>query len=120
NGRTPMQWNNDLQAGFTNGTPWIPLASNYSNINVENALQDSDSIFYHYQKLIDLRKRYDVITYGDYELLFKDHPQIFAYTRTWKDEKLLVLNNFYGKDVTIDLELDKSIGQPEILLSNYP
>lgn len=120
NGRTPMQWNNDLQAGFTNGTPWIPLASNYSDINVENALQDSDSIFFHYQKLIDLRKKYDVITYGDYELLFADHPQIFAYTRNWNDEKLLVINNFYGKDVTIDLELEKSIGQAEILLSNYP
>ncbi|WP_338471612.1 alpha,alpha-phosphotrehalase [Niallia sp. XMNu-256] len=119
NGRTPMQWSTDEQAGFTSGTPWIGVAENYLEINAEKALQDQDSIFYHYQKLIQLRKQYDVITYGDYQLLFENDPQIFAYTRNWNGEKLLVISNFYGKEVTVDLRSEKINTQPEILLSNY-
>lgn len=120
NSRTPMQWSADKHAGFTSETPWIPLAANYETINAENAVEDKDSIFYHYQELIQLRKKYDIITYGDYQLLFADDPQIFAYTRNWNGEKLVVVNNFYGEDITIDLQLDKMMAQPEILLSNYP
>lgn len=119
NGRTPMQWSNAEGAGFTSGTPWIEISNNYPEINAEKALQDQDSIFYHYQQLIQLRKRYDVITYGDYVLLFADDPQIFAYTRNWNGEKLLVISNFYEKDVTVDLLSEKTSSQPEILLSNY-
>lgn len=119
NGRTPMQWSDDEQAGFTSGTPWIGVADNYSEVNVEKTLQDQDSIFHHYQQLIQLRKKYDVITYGDYVLLFADDPQIFAYTRNWNGEKLLVISNFYGKEVNVDLESHMTDRHPEILLSNY-
>ncbi|WP_018393473.1 alpha,alpha-phosphotrehalase [Bacillus sp. 37MA] len=119
NGRTPVQWSDDEQAGFTSGTPWIGVADNYPEVNVEKTLQDQDSIFHHYQQLIQLRKKYDVITYGDYVLLFADDPQIFAYTRNWNGEKLLVISNFYGKEVNVDLEAHMTDTHPEILLSNY-
>jgi len=119
NGRTPMQWNSKKHAGFTTGTPWIDAASNFTEINVEKALENKESIFYHYQKLIELRKEYDIITYGDYQLILEDDPQIFAYTRNWNEEKLIVISNFYDKEVSVDLQLDKALGNPEILLSNY-
>ncbi|WP_067726324.1 alpha,alpha-phosphotrehalase [Oceanobacillus damuensis] len=120
NARTPMQWSNEEHAGFTTGTPWIATADNYPEINAEKMVNEPDSIFYHYQQLIELRKKYDIITYGDYQLLFEDDPQIFAYTRNWNGEKLIVINNFYGEEVTVDLQLEKNIINPEILLSNYP
>ena len=113
-----MQWTKEPHAGFTKGTPWIGVADNYSEINVENALEDSNSIFYHYQKLIQLRKQYDIITYGDYKLLLDADPQIFAYTRNWENEKLLVISNFYGKDAVVNLQFEEE-KEPEILLSNY-
>ncbi len=69
NARTPMQWNAAEQAGFTNGTPWIKVNPNYKAINVEQALADPDSIFYYYQKLIQLRKENPVFVYGSYDLL---------------------------------------------------
>ncbi|MCF3944117.1 alpha,alpha-phosphotrehalase [Oceanobacillus alkalisoli] len=119
NGRTPMQWSAKDQAGFTTGTPWIDVAANYPEINTENALEDPDSIFYHYQQLIALRKKYDCITNGDYQLLLEDDPQIFAFTRNWNEERILVVSNFYGKDATVDLQLEKAQAAPEILLSNY-
>jgi trehalose-6-phosphate hydrolase len=121
NSRTPMQWDDSEHAGFTTGTPWIRVADNYKQINVKKVLEDPTSIFYHYQRLIQLRKQYDIITTGDYQLLLADHPQIFAYLRNGKKEKLLVVNNFYGKETTFvlpdDVEIDGYAG--EILLSNY-
>jgi len=88
NSRTPMQWNSDVNAGFTKGTPWIDLADNYQDINVEQALKDPNSIFYHYQKLIQLRKEYDIITLGDYQLILPDDQAIFAYIREYNNERL--------------------------------
>lgn len=120
NSRTPVQWDTSNHAGFTEGTPWIPVASNFQDINVENALLDKDSIFYHYQKLIQLRKEYDVITNGDYELILADHPTIFAYLRTNQEDKLLVINNFYGEEALFDLPFEEKGMKGEILLSNYP
>ncbi|RKD23660.1 trehalose-6-phosphate hydrolase [Caminicella sporogenes DSM 14501] len=121
NSRTPMQWNSDENAGFTVGTPWISLAKNYKEINVEKALKDEDSIFYHYQKLINLRKEYDVIAYGDFKMILKEHNDIFAYIREYKNEKLLVVNNFYGKYTMFELpdELDFKEYKSKVLLSNY-
>jgi trehalose-6-phosphate hydrolase len=122
NSRTPVQWDGSENAGFTTGTPWINPASNYKEINAKNALKDKNSVFYHYQKLIQLRKEYDIITTGDYQCILQDHQDIFAYIRNGKNEKLLVINNFYGKETTfklpenIDVENDTS----EVLLSNYP
>lgn len=118
NSRTPMHWSNEEHAGFTKGTPWINPASNYREINVETELQKSNSIFNHYQKLIALRKEYDIITYGDYQLLLDEDPQIFAYTRNWNGEQLIVVNNFYGKEVIVDLPIEWN-ENTEVLLSNY-
>jgi trehalose-6-phosphate hydrolase len=121
NSRTPVQWNSSKHGGFTTGTPWIDVAKNYQTINVEEALKDRDSVFYHYQKLIQLRKTYDIITDGTFELILKDHPDIFAYFRHGDNEKLLVVNNFYGKETVFELPNDYDVSdyQAEILLSNY-
>ncbi|WP_374017097.1 alpha,alpha-phosphotrehalase [Paenibacillus thiaminolyticus] len=122
NSRTPMQWNRSAHGGFTKGTPWIQAAPNYPEINVEAALQDRESIFYHYQKLIQLRKQYDIITYGDYRLLLAEHEQVFAYARQWQNETLLVVNNFYREPVTLtadEIGMSPEHGKGGILLSNY-
>lgn len=121
NSRTPVQWSGEPHGGFTNGTPWIHVASNYDSINVEKALKDEKSVFYHYKKLIELRKKYDVITDGDYELLLPEDRQIFAYVRNTEDEKLLVVNNFYGENATFELPEHVNIDgfKWDILLSNY-
>ncbi|MDN3016017.1 alpha,alpha-phosphotrehalase [Paenibacillus sp. BSR1-1] len=121
NSRTPVQWNDSFHAGFTTGTPWIETADNYPEINAENALLDPSSIFYHYQKLIHLRKKYDVITNGNFELILDQDDEIFAYVRENGPEKLLVINNFYGNEKLITLpahlHLDDYIS--EMLISNY-
>ncbi|MGE7634681.1 alpha,alpha-phosphotrehalase [Bacillus paramycoides] len=121
NSRTPMQWNEEVNSGFTTNTPWISVAENYKEINVENALNDKESVFYHYKKLIELRKTYDVITEGKYDVLDKNHPKIWAYTRTVNNELLLVINNFYGEEITysapVNVQLDGM--KQEVLLSNY-
>jgi len=120
NSRTPVQWNDKENAGFTTGTPWIGLAKNYKEINVEKALKDPDSIFYHYQKLIKLRKEYDIVTEGDYRLILKDHPQIFAYLRTGKSgEKLLVVNNFFAEEATFEKPEFLEEDSGKVLISNY-
>ncbi|MGH4119472.1 alpha,alpha-phosphotrehalase [Clostridium sp.] len=120
NARTPVQWNGTKNAGFTTGEPYISVSDNYSEINVEKALEDSDSIFYHYKRLIELRKEYDVISYGDFKPILEEDSQIFAYVRYYNDEKLLVINNFYGKDTIFNLPEGLSLqGKSEILLSNY-
>lgn len=122
NSRTPVQWNGKKNAGFTDGTPWIETARNYRELNAENALKDKDSIFYHYQKLIQLRKEYNIITDGDYELLAPEDDKIFAYLRSTDKEKLLVVNNFYEEEVTFTLpeHIDWTGLTGTILLSNYP
>ena len=121
NSRTPVQWSDEPNAGFTKGTPWINPADNYREINVEKALDDEDSIFYFYQKLIALRKQYDIITYGNYELILGEDEQVFAYIRNGADEKLLVINNFYGSETTFELPENLTFEEyhSEILLSNY-
>ncbi|SHG08438.1 alpha,alpha-phosphotrehalase [Ornithinibacillus halophilus] len=118
NARTPMQWSANENAGFTSGTPWIQPAANYKMINADSELKRPDSIFSHYQKLIQLRKEYDIITYGDYHLLLEEDPKIFAYTRKWNDELLVVINNFYGEESALNLELT-GFEDPTILISNY-
>ncbi|PLR82128.1 alpha,alpha-phosphotrehalase [Bacillus canaveralius] len=122
NSRTPVQWNDEKHAGFTSNTPWINVAPNYKEINVEKALNDEDSVFYYYKELIKLRKEYDIITYGDYELIVDEHPDIFAYVRNGDNEKLLVVNNFYGKETQFILpdHVDLKGYNAQVLLSNYP
>lgn len=122
NSRTPVQWNDSENAGFTTGTPWIGVARNYPEINAEKSLDDEDSIFYHYKKLIALRKEYDIITYGDYELLFSEHDQLFVYKREHEDELLISINNFYGNEALLDYSENfmKEEYDIKVLISNYP
>ncbi len=117
NSRTPMQWDHSKNAGFTTGTPWIEVTPNYVDINAAAELEDEDSIFHYYKQLIALRKKYDVIAYGDVEPLAKEHPSVFAYRRSYKGESLVVINNFYGKDTTWKSEIE--LKGYEIILSNY-
>ncbi|MGD6817832.1 alpha,alpha-phosphotrehalase [Metabacillus sp. 113a] len=121
NSRTPVQWNKEQHAGFTTGTPWIPAAANYEEINAEAAVKDKESVFYHYQKLNRLRKEKDIITDGDYQLILDDHPDIFAYVRNTEDEKLLCINNFYGKETMFELPSSLSYEgfTAETLITNY-
>ena len=118
NARTPMQWDESEHAGFTNGTPWLKVNPNYKMINVQQALEDKQSIFYHYKKLIELRKnsKYsDTIIYGDYQLLLPNDHQVFAYTREDNDYKLLVVANFSEEEIATTFENEVK----ELILSNY-
>lgn len=121
NSRTPVQWNNSANGGFTTGTPWISVCSNYMNINADNALKDENSIYYHYKQLIKLRKEQDIIAYGDYKPLLENHKKVYAYMRSYKNEKLIVINNFYGENTYIDLsdEFNFKEYKSKILTSNY-
>jgi len=94
NSRTPMQWNSSANAGFSNGKPWIMVNPNYREINAEEQIARADSVFKFYQKLIQLRKTMDIITYGSFELLLPDDKDLFVYTRSYNGEKLLVVCNF--------------------------
>lgn len=117
NSRTPMQWDDSINAGFTTGTPWIQTADNYTEINVKNSLEDKDSIFYYYQKLIQLRKNYDAIAYGDIKPLLREDKRVFAYERNYKGQKLIVICNFYP--TTYEIELPYDLSNYKCILNNY-
>jgi oligo-1,6-glucosidase len=120
NARTPVQWDGSPQAGFTTGDPWIKVNANYPRINVRQALEDLDSIFYYYQKLIRLRKQYPVMVYGRYALLLEEHEQIYAFTRTVDEERLLVLLNFSAEIAHCRLPDGVALDEAELLIGNYP
>ena len=115
NSRTPMQWGDSANAGFTTGTPWLKAGKSYPEINVENEMQGP--IFTFYQKLIALRKELPIIAEGSYRPVYEDSQQVYAFERQLGDEKLLVLNNFYPDPITIDILPEYQNG--EVLLSNY-
>ena len=117
NGRTPMQWDNSENAGFTTGTPWLAINKNYTEVNAKQCLEDENSIFHHYRKLINIRKNNDTIIYGDYTLLCPEDKNIFAYTRELNKDKILVVCNFYDEEVTFSFDGD--FNHADILLSNY-
>lgn len=120
NARTPMQWDDSSNGGFTRGKPWIKANPNYRQINVKETLDDQHSIFYFYQKLISLRKELDIIVEGDFTLLLKDHPKLFAYERSSNGITLLVLCNFSEDNVLIeDTELVMKLAEFTTILSNY-
>lgn len=120
NSRTPMQWSAAANAGFTQGTPWLKPAANYSEINAEAALADQHSVFWHYRDLIALRKAHPIFTQGDYQELLTGHPQIWAYARRANGQTLLVVSNFYGEPVEFTLPAELQCGQGRLLLGNYP
>lgn len=117
NSRTPMQWSEDDQAGFTKGEPWIEVNENYKKINASQQLKDPDSIFHYYKKLVSLRKEYDVIAYGDFEALDIKNPSVMAYRRTYKGQTLVAASNFYGKEAVWNPETD--LKDYQYLLGNY-
>lgn len=114
NSRTPMQWNNNLNGGFSNNTPWIDVIDNYKKINVENQINDPKSILNYYRELIKLRKKYEVISLGKTIPLCENHKDIYIFKRKYKNQELLVINNFYGKETDIELDFDIS-GYTKIL-----
>jgi oligo-1,6-glucosidase len=118
NARTPMQWDDTPNAGFTTGKPWINLNRNYVQINVKNALANPNSIFHFYQRLIRLRKANPVVVYGRYDLLDSD-PRIYAFTRTLDDDRLLVILNFGAETPTFALPAGLADTGQELLIANY-
>jgi len=119
NARTPVQWDATEHAGFTSGAPWIRVNPNYREINVEQARADPGSIYYFYRELIRLRRANPVAVYGRYDLLLDDHPQIYAYTRTLEDDKLLVLLNFSAEMASCEFPEGLDLDEAELLAGNY-
>jgi oligo-1,6-glucosidase len=119
NSRTPIQWDASKQAGFTTGTPWIRVNPNYKAINVADALADPNSIFHYYKKLIQLRKENPVIVYGTYDLILDSHEEIYAFTRTLEEDRLLVILNFSRNSPVFYLPENISYSGVELLISNY-
>ncbi|WP_028974464.1 glycoside hydrolase family 13 protein [Spirochaeta cellobiosiphila] len=119
NARTPVQWDGSSQGGFTTGTPWIQVNPNYVDINVEQALADKNSIYYYYQKLIALRREYDIIVYGQYDIILPEHKEIYAFTRTLEDQVLLVILNFSEEIPLFYLPEEIAFNSLKLLISNY-
>jgi trehalose-6-phosphate hydrolase len=119
NSRTPMQWNKQEYAGFSDIQPWIEVAGNYVDINVENVLLDKTSIFYHYQKLLSLRKQLDVVCWGDYQDLCPEHEQLFCYQRLTLEQRLLCLNNFCSEIVYYRLPESLCLSNTRMIIGNY-
>lgn len=118
NARTPMQWNNQENAGFSGNTPWLKVNPNYNNINVTSALKDTKSVFYTYKDLIEMRRKSDykdLILQGDFELLFRDSMEIFSYKRTYKNQELIVISNFTDKEIDFEFEYSGY----DVVMENY-
>ncbi|EOI6517393.1 alpha-glucosidase [Enterococcus faecium] len=116
NARTPMQWNASEHAGFTMGIPWLRVNPNYKEINAEEALADQKSVFYMYKKLIDLRRKHDIIVWGDYELVEETPEHIFAYSRTYEDQRWLVVCNMSSEKQVFTVPREAL----RVIVSNYP
>lgn len=120
NARTPMQWDASDNGGFTSGTPWLQVNKNYKTINADAQVNDPDSVFAYYKKLIALRHTNEVMVNGVYDVLIPDHPQIYAYTRTLGDKQLLVLCNDSDTNAAIPAEIQEKIhAAKNILIQNY-
>ncbi|MCI9282386.1 MAG: alpha-glucosidase [Lachnospiraceae bacterium] len=120
NARTPMQWENSINAGFTTGTPWIPVNPNYKEICAQQQLPDPNSVFQYYRQLISLRHTMDIIVYGTYELLAPESEELFVYSRTLDSEKLIVLCNFTDQNLPLPACVSDDIhAKTRLLISNY-
>ncbi len=118
NGRTPFQWDESKEAGFTTGIPWIKINDNKNEVNVADEEKDPDSPLNYFKKLVQLRKNNkDVLVYGKYELLDKDNPNVYAYTRTYGNKKMLILLNFKAVDASANTGID--LTNAKVVLSNY-
>ncbi len=118
NSRTPMQWDQSTNGGFTNGTPWFPVNPNYKTINVEQQIHDPQSILQFYKDLIQLKKSDEVYTYGQFNLVDEDNPNLFAYTRKLNNKKVLVVGNL--TDQVSKLNVPYLIeNEQQVMLHNY-
>ncbi|MFV8464486.1 glycoside hydrolase family 13 protein [Flavobacterium sp. LB1P62] len=117
NGRTPFQWNDTQNAGFTSGTPWLKVNPNYKTINAEAEEKDPNSVLNYFRKLVQIRKKEPTLVYGKYTLLDKENPNVYAYTRELDGKKLLVLLNFTDKNSTYKIGI--SVAKSKIILDNY-
>ncbi len=117
NSRTPMQWDDSENAGFTNGTPWLKVNPNYKDINVEKAMEDKGSIFYYYKDMIELRKNNLGLVYGEYRPILEEDEKIYSYLRIYGDEQYLVVLNFSEDSVECSIPKDIEIG--DLVISNY-
>lgn len=118
NARTPMQWDDSLNAGFTTGNPWLKVNSNYKNINVQNQIKDENSIYNHYKKLISLKKSSKTLIHGEFKLILEDDKHIFAYLRELDNERYLILSNLSENEKKLNLS-EFNIKNEDIVLSNY-
>lgn len=118
NARTPMQWNDSLNAGFTTGKPWLKVNSNYKNINVQSQIKDENSIYNHYKKLISLKKNSKTLTHGEFKLVLEDDKHVFAYLRELDNERYLILSNLSENEKKLNLS-EFNIKNEDIVLSNY-
>jgi len=119
NARTPMQWNDQLNAGFSQSTPWIDLNPNYEEINVEKALKEDDSIFYYYQKLIEIRKNNLALIYGRYKTISEINEGVFSYKREYKNKQKLIIINFFADTINFSLSDEINLNEYSLLISNY-
>lgn len=119
NARVPMQWDDSKNAGFTTGTPWLKVSNRYKEINVKNALEDKDSVFYYYQKLITLRHTEDILTEGDYKLLLPEDEQLFVYERNWNNKKWLIVANMSEEEQLMEKIQNCVPENLKIIISNY-
>jgi oligo-1,6-glucosidase len=110
-----MQWDDSSQAGFTTGTPWLPVNPNHKEINAAEQLTNPDSVFAHYRALIGLRHDHPVVAEGDFEMLLPDHERVYAFARSLDGDRLLVLTNVGATDESVDL----SDPDAEVVMSNY-
>jgi oligo-1,6-glucosidase len=117
NGRTPMQWDTTLNAGFSTGKPWLPVNSNYASINTAIQENDASSVLNYFRRMIKLRKENEVLIYGKYTLLDKENPDVFAYTRELGSKKFLVLLNFKSNNTKVNIDLD--LKKVKVLINNY-
>lgn len=116
NGRTPMQWDDTENAGFTTGNPWLPVNSNYREINVEVQQNESNSCLSHFKEMIDLRLKTPALIYGAYEMVEPNHETVYAYTRSYNDQQYLVVLNFSDQTSSIDLS---NFDLSDVSINNY-
>ncbi len=119
NARTPIQWDDSGNAGFTDGTPWLKVNSNYKELNAKAQVNNPDSVYSYYKRILSLRAELPVIVYGRYEPVFEDSDEVFAWTRSLGKEKLICLNNFTDKSVELDIDSVVVPDKYELLISNY-
>lgn len=119
NARTPMQWDDGENAGFTTGKPWIEVADSYQIVNAKEQLERSSSVFHYYQQLIQLRKEHEVIVHGNFKALEKEHPALFVFTRDLGEKSLLVICNFFAEKAVLIVPEEFTKKKSRCLISNY-